>query len=99
MPKVYTVRKPTHLWRGPDGAILAVGQLRGDFLMLNLLNPHGEVVAREWAVGSCTFDLTGYGYGVTGDNPDAVRVMLRGWRSRWAHLAVDVPEPATCERT
>ena len=95
MPKTYVIHKPTHKWFGAGGSpALAIGQKRGDLLVLNRFDETGALVEKSWAVGICARHLTGHGAGVPADMALAVDSMQNAWRSRFGE---DVPVPVMCE--
>ena len=94
MPRNIKIHKVTHKFFGDDGTpAIAVGQLRGDLLYINRFE-NGKLIEKTWAVGACADHLTGYGDGVSKDNPRAVESMLTAWRYTFG---ADVPMPAWCE--
>ena len=95
MPKTYTIHKPTHKFFGPGGTpALAIGQLRGDLLILNRLDRSGAVVEKAWAVGACARHLTGGGAGVERQEALAQDSMQNAWRYTFGSA---VPVPEWCE--
>ncbi len=91
MPREIRIHKPTHRFLDAAGAVLAIGQLRGDLLYLN----RGD--EKSWAVGSCAYALTGYGEGV-GDTA-AERWRRERMAGAWHFtFGADAPAPAICER-
>jgi hypothetical protein len=81
MPRTYMIHKPTHKFFGPGGTpALAIGQKRGDTLILNRFDGAGKLVEKTWAVGMCAEHLTGYGTGVGPSEPLAQDQMQRAWR-------------------
>lgn len=94
MPRVFNIHKPTHKFFAPSGTpAIAIGQLRGDYLMINRLD-NGQVIEKARAVGSCAYHLTGYGEGVPADDARQVESMQGAWRFMFG---ADVPVPAYCE--
>jgi hypothetical protein len=95
MPRAYTIHKPTHKFFGPGGTpALAIGQLRGDLLILNRFDAAGNVAQKTWAVGACARHLTGYRAGVSPSEPLAHDQMQRAWRYTFG---TDVPLAEWCE--
>lgn len=94
MPKIYVVHKPTHRFLDRDGKLLAVGQMRGDLLLLNRFDGNGSVTENTWAVGSCAYLMTGHGEGVASDNALKREYMESAWRFMFG---ADVSTPAACE--
>lgn len=96
MPRNITIHKPTHKFFGPKGSpAIAIAQVRGDFIYLNRFDDAGNLVEKTWAVGSCGFGLTNYGYGFEPDNAEAVERMRGAWSFTFG---ADVPFPLRCER-
>jgi hypothetical protein len=91
--KTYTIRKPTHKFLDRSGAVLALGQKRGDRLALNVLNENGDVTRFSDAIGLCADHLTGGGEGVGSHESLSVDSMQRAWRFTFG---VDVDVPYTC---
>lgn len=88
--------KPTHrFFREGQPSPVACGQLRGDLLYLNRLDPAGEVLEKSWAVGTCAYHLSGYGTGV-----DVAKEPLAGdsMQSAWRFTFGDAPAPDRCEK-
>ena len=95
MPRTYTIHRPTHKFFGPGGTpALAIGQLRGDLLILNRFDGGGRVVEKTWAVGACAQHMTGYGTGVGPSEPLAQDQMQRAWRYTFGS---DAPLAVSCE--
>lgn len=92
MPRSFTVHKPTHKFYLGD-RLLAVGQLRGDSLVLNRVNNEGEVFEKSWAVGTCAYHLTGYGQGVEPNEALALDHLQGAWAFTFG---VDAPTPTQC---
>lgn len=93
--RTFNIHKPTHkFFFAPNGTpALAMGQMRGDSLVLNLLD-NGRVIEKTWAVGSCADHLTGYGKGVQAEDAVKVERMQSAWRFTFGP---DIPAPAYCE--
>jgi hypothetical protein len=95
--KPYTIHKPTHEWFAPHGApAIAIGQKRGDTLMINRIDSAGNVCERARAVGTCADHLTGYGDGVALCEALSVESMQGAWRYMFG---ADIPAPVVCEVT
>lgn len=93
--KLYTIHKPTHKWFAPSGTpAIAIGQLRGDFLMINRIDSAGNVCEKARAIGSCANHLTGYGAGVGIGEALSVDSMQNAWRFTFG---ADIEPPVTCE--
>jgi hypothetical protein len=95
MPRTYVIHKPTHKFFGPGGTpALAIGQKRGDLLILNRFDSAGNLVEKTWAVGTCAYHLTGYGEGVGPEMPLAHDSLQNAWRYTFG---ADVPLVDRCE--
>lgn len=93
--KAYTIHKPTHRWFSGAGALIAVGQLRGSFLVLNRFED-GVLVQKSWAVESCARHLTNYGKGLQTAQPcGALDNMQGAWRFTFGDTG---RVPVRCER-
>lgn len=92
MPRTFTIHKPTHKFY-LDGCLLAVGQLRGDRLVLNMVNKEGKVFEKTWAVGTCAHHLTGCGHGVKQNEALALDSLQGAWAFTFG---VDAPTPTQC---
>ena len=91
----FVIHKPTHVFSFPEGAAFRViGQRRGDSVRLNVRDRNGALTLKTWAVGSCADHLTGYGSGVSANEPSAVQRMRQAWRFAFGF---SVPEPLACE--
>ena len=93
MPRTFRIHKPTHRFHDAD-RLLAIGQMRGDLLILNRFDENGDLIEKSWAVGTCAYHLTGYGQGVKPNEALSLDHMEGAWRFTFG---VDPATPTRCE--
>lgn len=91
--RTFTIHKPTHTFHNVKGTMIAIGQRRGDTMVLNRLDDAGVVIEKAWVVGSCFYAMTGFGDGVAADNVNYVANMNGAWLFAFGP---DIPAPASC---
>lgn len=92
--RTFKIHKPTHRFLAANGDLIAIGQQRGDIVYLNRFDA-GALVEKTYAVGSCADALTGYGKGVSADEPARLAAMQGAYKFTFG---AEGPLPTFCER-